>query len=569
MKNYYIFSIPILPVNSELQTGFLFVVSNNSDLSVRFNFTKMITTMCIGLLIFLSDSKANAQCTLTGSWTMSPTSCPETEAGSLSCSGLINGTPPYVCSISPNAGIYFPDPSSGGIFVNLPANTYTITTTDANGNCGISVEIVTSSFPLMQETFVVTPATCGQSNGGSCVTITNGSGSYSYEWTAPLNPINILSTTSCLMGVAPAIYSLKVTDTTTGCIRIFQTLITDIPFSNSINVIDSECPAPNCEGTANIFLTGRAPYQINWTSGDLSAETFTSNPIPISGLCPETYSGTVSDASGCSSSFSFTIESGQPDLNVLFSTSQPICEENNGEICVYLSNNEDIYEYEWTHISSNTHIIGDACLSDIQAGEYQVLITYPATGCQWISTYTLQSTTINIDAIVNNSYCTDPYCNGSAQLTLPIAMQYTIEWIDNVLPNQIFESDQFLLNELCPGQYSGIISAYENCGANIEFAIGLDEPNENETPCLTIDINENSILDVQIWPNPFTQILQIILPEEAAFIEWLDLTGSIIHTEQVFYPKQSFNLSKFAEGNYMMRVVLQDGRNLTNRVVKQ
>jgi len=76
-------------------------------------------------------------------------------------------------------------------------------------------------------------------------------------------------------------------------------------------------------------------------------------------------------------------------------------------------------------------------------------------------------------------------------------------------------------------------------------------------------------IDFSAWPNPFYNELKANLPEDAILIEWLDMSGRIIHTEQVFYPKQRFNLSKLADGNYMMRVVMEDGTSLVKRVMKQ
>jgi len=99
-------------------------------------------------------------------------------------------------------------------------------------------------------------------------------------------------------------------------------------------------------------------------------------------------------------------------------------------------------------------------------------------------------------------------------------------------------------------------------------ACGYEEP--MGCPEVIVDnISESTVPTFVAWPNPFHQELKANLPDDAIFVEWLDMSGRIIHTEQVFYPKQRFNLSKLADGNYMMRVVLRDGRKLSKRVVKQ
>lgn len=99
-------------------------------------------------------------------------------------------------------------------------------------------------------------------------------------------------------------------------------------------------------------------------------------------------------------------------------------------------------------------------------------------------------------------------------------------------------------------------------------ACGYEEP--MDCPEIIVDnMFENEMPTFVAWPNPFHQELKANLPDDAILVEWLDMSGRIIHTEQVFYPKQSFNLSKLADGNYMMRVVMQDGKSSVRRVVKQ
>jgi len=321
MKNIYFRSWSILTANSKQQTAYLVAASSTNHHSKIFNFTKMIAIMFVGFVILLSVSKVRAQCTLIGHWIMSPTSCPNVGAGTLSCNGLLNGTPPYTCSIIPSVGVYLPNSTTGGLFSSLPANTYTITTTDANGNCAISVEIVTSTIPPMQGTFVVTPATCGQANGASCATITDGSGNYSYEWTPQLDPFTILSTTSCLTGMTPAIYRLKVTDTTTGCIHSLQTLITNSTVSLTTQITNSNSVLPFCDGSATLNLNGTSPFGISWTGGGLSNATYSSSTISLAGLCPNTYSGTVTDANGCTANINFTINLDSADVVANFNIS--------------------------------------------------------------------------------------------------------------------------------------------------------------------------------------------------------------------------------------------------------
>ena len=97
-------------------------------------------------------------------------------------------------------------------------------------------------------------------------------------------------------------------------------------------------------------------------------------------------------------------------------------------------------------------------------------------------------------------------------------------------------------------------------------ACGYEEP--SDCPPVVSVGNGKEIPGFNVWPNPFRSQLKAQLPANTKRVDWLDATGRLVHTERVFYPYQEWNLSALPIGIYHMKVVLEDGRVLSKKVVK-
>jgi len=94
---------------------------------------------------------------------------------------------------------------------NLPAGTYSVIVTDANGCTTPSSATITQPTAInLSET--TTMASCGQSDGTATVSATGGTGAYSYLWTG----VNPAQTTQTLNNVPAGTYIAVVTDAN-GC----------------------------------------------------------------------------------------------------------------------------------------------------------------------------------------------------------------------------------------------------------------------------------------------------------------------------------------------------------------
>jgi hypothetical protein len=97
-------------------------------------------------------------------------------------------------------------------------------------------------------------------------------------------------------------------------------------------------------------------------------------------------------------------------------------------------------------------------------------------------------------------------------------------------------------------------------------ACGYEEPNGCPP---VVSINESEGVEMQIWPNPFHSSLKAILPVNAEWIIITDGTGRRVKEERIYYPHQQWNLSDLENGVYILNVLLEDGRVVARRVVKQ
>jgi gliding motility-associated-like protein len=158
-----------------------------------------------------------------------------------------------------------------------------------------------------------------------------------------------------------------------------------------------------CNGTGTLNVTiGTAPYAYEWND-DLSQTT-----AVASGLCPGTYDVVVSDAAGCSETYSITIDD---DVFVIDAVVQnPSCIANDGSIAISALPASPSYEYVWT---SNTGITDSSSTvaSNLGAGTYSVSVT--AGACERDTTLTLVAP-LAIDSVaVNTSPTTCGNQNGS------------------------------------------------------------------------------------------------------------------------------------------------------------
>lgn len=304
----------------------------------------------------LTDSKgckANATVTVTSSNGISVS----LGSSNVTCNAGSNGS--VSATVTGSTGTVTYAWSNGGTTAtisNLTAGTYFVTAT--NGGC-----TVTNSVTITQPTAIaigisLTNPTCGSSNGSLTASASGGTPQYSYRWSNG-------ATTASVSGLASGTYIVTVTDAN-GCTKMTSQAISA---PNSPTVTISAVSNVSCFGGNNGAATasatgGTAPYTYNWGSGRTTAA--------VTGLTAGTYTVTVTDAVGCSSTESVTIT--QPTAIIITSTVTNATCQPIGSAQANVSGGTAPYTYLWSNSGTTAKI------SNLAGGSYTVTVT-DAKGC--------------------------------------------------------------------------------------------------------------------------------------------------------------------------------------------
>ncbi|CAF0728546.1 unnamed protein product [Rotaria sordida] len=269
---------------------------------------------------------------LTGSITnQTQTGC-GTSTGSVTVAGT-GGTSGYQYKIG-NGPL---QPS--GAFSGLAAGSYTVTVQDANGcTTTVPVTIIAPSGLTLSNTNQTNVLCFGNSTGS--VTVAGANGTPNYQYKIGNGPLQGSGTFS---GLAVGTYVITVQDGA-NCTTTLNVTITGP--SAALSVANSNQTNVLCFGNSTGAVTvagsgGTTTYQYKIGNGPLQASgTF-------SGLAAGTYTVTVQDANGCTSTVSVTITGPGAALAGSIITQSPAsCGNNNGAVTVNATGGTSTYQYK-------------------------------------------------------------------------------------------------------------------------------------------------------------------------------------------------------------------------------
>lgn len=343
-------------------------------------------------------------CTTTGSYTIGGTSTMQLSlsGGSIGCTtsaitaSQSGGTAPYSYRWNTGATTSSITPTAAG--------TYTLTVTDATGcKATASTTLSGNSEPILISQQFSSPSCANGTDAWIDVTVSGGSGSYTYKWSNG-------STTEDLAGITAGYYTIVVTDSK-GC---SATARVSVPNKPAIGLVANEIKQPDCLGnlgsiTVSAF-NGTAPYTYNWTHG-ATGESLT-------GLAPGYYTLIVTDANGCKSSRTFQIkEPSKPQVQI----SGGSC--GSSTLTASVSGGQGPYSYEWSTGATTGSINGTS-------GQYYTVTVTDQMGCT-------AEADIEVDeigsAISLSTTATNPDCFGSLNGSIDLSLSggtgnYTIVW---------------------------------------------------------------------------------------------------------------------------------------------
>ncbi len=251
--------------------------------------------------------------------------------------------------------------------IKLPADTYNLITTDANGCADTAYISVENFIPQMIDSVYTKRDTCGAGTGIAGVILDSITGPpYYYEWdTEP--PVFATE----ISNVSPGFYIFQVTDQY-GCVAIDTIEVKDtlIQLTSETYIINEDtCAYGVGRAYVSDLFNAVEPIAIEWF--DAQNNLISDDSIAVNLQTDETYSVIISDKYGCLDTNSIQMQNFIPELIQEVLVTNDICASDNGTATVVMDNLTHGYNFIW-----NTDPVQDSIVAtNLDAGEYSVSVT--------------------------------------------------------------------------------------------------------------------------------------------------------------------------------------------------
>lgn len=283
----------------------------------------------------------------------------------------------------------------------------------------------------------ITAPMCAESSDGEIVIQYSDSLDFQIEW------LGHPDAGDTLIGLNEGYYLLTVSGE--GFCSSGDSIFVEAPASMVDTTFISHTSCGLNDGAIEIVLNdANAGGSVEWSIPEITG-------LLAGDLAAGNYEVVVQDSTGCSETFTFTIES-SVGISAEWSEITPVsCPgENDGHLTVEFSNNSGPFQITW---STGDSIV--TTLDSLSAGNYSVEITDSA-GCHAALAAVLETPeAISVDAVLSPEMCGNS--NGSIQLTtVPDSVNVHYFWLHNGSP----EPDQ---QNLPAGEYSVEITDSAGC----------------------------------------------------------------------------------------------------------
>ena len=215
--------------------------------------------------------------------------------------------------------------------------------------------------------------------------------------------------------------------------------------SAAISAHTDELCNGSCTGTATAAGSGgTSPYTYSWSPGG-------STKASVTNLCAGTYTVTVTDKKGCTSTASVTVTQPTPILISIVNTNGSNCHSCNGTATVAASGGTSPYNYQWLTKGGNK-----AAATGLCEGNDTVVVT-DANGCTASLVVFIDGVNLTPTIAVTNIKCNGGACAGKVSVTITGGNPpYTYAWSPTGGTNASATG-------LCVGTYSLNISDNLGC----------------------------------------------------------------------------------------------------------
>ncbi|MBL7927087.1 MAG: T9SS type A sorting domain-containing protein [Bacteroidia bacterium] len=323
----------------------------------------------------------------------------------------------------------------------LTGGTYTVTITDANG-CTSSCSGVVSGGPAIVNFFMdmTKPSCAGGTDGFICIPVINGgTPPYTYLW-------NDGSTNSCLNNLGVGVYTVTITDAN-GCTLSKNRAVIEPPVLTCSTSVIANANCNACNGVAKVDVFGGTPiYNRVWNTSPVQTTAI------ATGLCAGTYTVTVTDRKGCTTTCTVTVPGTNTLACSITATNNNCAGGNSGQATVAVTGNTGFTE---TYLWSNGETT--ATITNLASGVYTVTVT-SSSGCTTSCTTTITepaALSCNI-LVLRQPTCT--VCKGRLR-AVPTGgvAPYTFVW------NTIPAGTNAVASNLCAGSYTCTITDANGC----------------------------------------------------------------------------------------------------------
>ncbi|HKK41975.1 MAG TPA: gliding motility-associated C-terminal domain-containing protein, partial [Bacteroidales bacterium] len=254
---------------------------------------------------------------------------------------------------------------------SLTAGSYHLDVTDLNG-CIASADVTLTQPPELITGITVTDITCQASNfdnGSLDLSVSGGTGSYSYLWSNG-------ATTQDISGLTAGKYSVTITYNNVCIVHDSATVNLPPPLQYTNTISDYNGFNISCNGQSNGSIqvnvtSGEAPYYFTWTGPD----GYTATTKDISGLKAGDYHILITDSNSCTAEETITLtEPGLLGMTIDLSSSTAgeyninCAGDRTGSIHVNPENQVGSVEYLW-----DDGVFGDI-RTNLAAGDYRIII---------------------------------------------------------------------------------------------------------------------------------------------------------------------------------------------------
>ncbi|MDZ7878194.1 MAG: gliding motility-associated C-terminal domain-containing protein [Saprospiraceae bacterium] len=308
---------------------------------------------------------------------------------------------------------------------------------------------------LKAVTTVSRKATCNGSNGAASITVTGGSGNYTYVWG------NSTATTATRNDLRAGIYNVKVLDTEGGCQASTTFAVANEVVGQTTVQISEPVVYVSCTGNRNGHVNYQVVYSPNFVAPakieitDATGRVFGNDSLPVGNYCV-----VIKDGNGCVvvGSQCFTVLEPQKMLTTIVKANKT-CTVG-GRISVIASGGTGAPLFTWGDVSGVNQLNSRV---NLDAGSYRVTVS-DAKGC-----------TVVLDSIILKNECTtqsnctleataastERTCTEGGEINLTISggtVPYRYDWADLVGTSNAPNRDNLEV-----GIYSVIITDAANC----------------------------------------------------------------------------------------------------------